>query len=418
MIGRAGARWTGQDLEDCAFVQVGRLVLGDSCQHPAPSLSRCPRICIAKRTHPWKHATQANPNPYQPPPIVAEPELPTDRSPIIPLSQLSLPYNTMPAPDVICVQDLAAHILGAGPSAFGLAALPCPVEITLTIELDPAVVPNDADSMPGLGVNYSSVSKGVYAAVSGRSFANPAAILATAARVPLALEAVTAVDVKAVLPRALLHGVCAYERRFERGGVMGGLRGGFKGLGVNTIIGLHPHERAEKQRLEVDVAVSNVPDGWEHKAFADSAYKVSPPVPFEANSSSSSPARSVPSNPWPIRSRATCCRSRASPSARGYMSLSASRPRSPSRRRVSLSPAHVRTMLPGVACETCRRRQSRRAWPAALRRLRPHPLRRPPAPELSAPASPGSVSSSRSGATWATRSGTCGGRSASSSPAA
>lgn len=182
-------------------------------------------------------------------------------------------------PDVIAVNQLAAHILGAGPSAFGLAALPSPVEITLRIELDPTVVPNDADSMPGLGVNYSSVSKAVYAAVSGESFANPAAILSTAARVPLALEAVKAVEVRAVLPRALLQGTCAYERRYERLGEgrsrEGELRGRVEGMGVTTVIGLHPHERAEKQRLEVDVGVSDVPEGWGHKAFADDTYKVS-----------------------------------------------------------------------------------------------------------------------------------------------
>lgn len=199
-----------------------------------------------------------------------------------------------PMPDVIAVNQLAAHILGAGPSAFGLAALPSPVEITLRIELEDSVVPNDADSMPGLGVNYSSVSKAVYAAVSGKSFANPAAILSTAARVPLALEAVKAVEVRAVLPRALLQGTCAYERRYESLGegrsTQGELRGRVEGMSVTTVIGLHPHERAEKQRLEVDVAVSDVPEGWGHKAFADDAYKVS----SHQLSSSSTKLTSVP----------------------------------------------------------------------------------------------------------------------------
>lgn len=187
----------------------------------------------------------------------------------------------MLSPDLICVNALSAHIAGAGPSAFGLAPLACPVEITLRIELDPSVIPNDADSMPGLGVNYSSVSKAVYAAVSGKAFANPAAILDTAARVPLALEAVKAVDVRATLPRALLHGACSYERRFERragaseGRSEGALTGSVENMGVNTIIGLHPHERAEKQRLELDVAVSDVPADFGHKAFADDAHKVS-----------------------------------------------------------------------------------------------------------------------------------------------
>lgn len=202
-----------------------------------------------------------------------------------------------PSPDVICVNNLSAHILGAGPSAFGLDALPCPVEITLRIELDDSVVPNDADSMPGLGVNYSSVSKAVYAAVSGRSFPNPAAILSTAARVPLALEAVKAVDVRAVLPRALLNGTCAYERRFDRNGSTTGhkgqLNGRVEGLGVNTIIGLHPHERRDRQRLELDVQVSDVPEGWGHRAFADEAYKVSHSTRLRAHDTTS-PLTPVP----------------------------------------------------------------------------------------------------------------------------
>lgn len=175
-------------------------------------------------------------------------------------------------PDVISVNSLTAHIAGAGPSAFDLDPLPCPVEITLRIELDPSVIPNDADSMPGLGVNYSSVSKAVYAAVSGKSFANPAEILNVAAKVPLELQAVKSVDVKATLPRALLQGKCSYERRF--GVQQSPLRCNVDDMALSTVIGLHPHEREEKQRLEADITVDGVEEGWKHKAFADDAYKV------------------------------------------------------------------------------------------------------------------------------------------------
>ncbi|KAL7421054.1 trifunctional dihydropteroate synthetase [Cryptotrichosporon argae] len=181
-------------------------------------------------------------------------------------------------PDQIHIADLSIHLAnGLGPSAFGLTTPPpCPVDVTLEIELLDAVVPGSvgSDTMAGLGVNYSSVSKAVYAALSGpsRTFARPAHLLQEAAKVPLELEAVAAVTVKTGLPRALLHASrVEYAQRFAKKEKGGRLECTIKNLAVATIIGLHPHERQEAQRLEVDIGVQAVEDAFPHKDVADAA---------------------------------------------------------------------------------------------------------------------------------------------------
>jgi dihydroneopterin aldolase/2-amino-4-hydroxy-6-hydroxymethyldihydropteridine diphosphokinase/dihydropteroate synthase len=202
-------------------------------------------------------------------------------------------------PDTITLTNLAVHLpLGAGPSAFGLTPPPpCPLELTVTLSLHAAVVPAsvDADDMGHLGVNYSSVSKAIYAVLAAHTtWPHPAAVLDAAASV-LALPAVQAANVRGRFGRGVLRGdAVVYERVYtcpspplgtaaRHSGAAAPLAPGplgctLENLALATIIGLHPHERAEKQRLGVDVAVAGVPDTWAHKAVADAALEVSPAV--------------------------------------------------------------------------------------------------------------------------------------------
>lgn len=186
--------------------------------------------------------------------------------------------------DTITVQNLVLHVAGGvGPSAFGLAnPPPCPVELDIEIVLHRDVVPHcvEQDEMQGLGVNYSSVSKAVYAALTepGKVWATPAEVMSAAAAVPLELAAVDTVNIRARFPRALLHARAAEYGRAFSAPVLSNphpLSCTLRDIRVACIIGLHPHERAERQRLEVDVGVRGV-DGvhWDHKAVHDEAYKV------------------------------------------------------------------------------------------------------------------------------------------------
>lgn len=187
----------------------------------------------------------------------------------------------MPA-DRISVTALTCHLAqGLGPSAFGLnPPPPCPVELDIDISLAPEVVPHcvDEDDMQGLGVNYSSVSKAVYAAITTRAFARPSELLDVVAAVPLELKAVSSVRVTARLPRALLSAQSAeYARTFTPSSA-GPISCTLRDLRVSCIVGLHPHERAERQRLEADITVTGPGVGseqWSHKAVADASFDVS-----------------------------------------------------------------------------------------------------------------------------------------------
>lgn len=56
----------------------------------------------------------------------------------------------------------------------------------------------------------------------------------------------------------------------------GSLRFIMNDLRAECIVGLHPHERRDKQRVEVDVEVSDVGfKGWDMKMFGDRIYDVS-----------------------------------------------------------------------------------------------------------------------------------------------
>lgn len=190
-------------------------------------------------------------------------------------------------PDRIVINGLACHIPnGVGPSAFGLIpAPPCPLELDVTIDLRPDVVPRcvDEDEMEGLGVNYSSVSKGIYALLTDKSrmWQHPSDLLLAVASVPLLLPAVNGVSVRATMRRGLLQAKAAqYTRYFNctRSGKSssGPMSCTIKDLSVNCVIGLHPHERAERQRLECDISVTHsIEHIWSHKDLADCAYDVS-----------------------------------------------------------------------------------------------------------------------------------------------
>jgi dihydroneopterin aldolase/2-amino-4-hydroxy-6-hydroxymethyldihydropteridine diphosphokinase/dihydropteroate synthase len=183
--------------------------------------------------------------------------------------------------DTISINDLQVHLAnGLGPSAFGLPnPPPCPISLTLNIHLKDGNVSADEDSMIGLGVNYSSVSKQIYALLSDpkRTFSTPSEVLHAAAAVPLGLDAVEAVGVSLELPRALLHAqsvvysaVLSSSGEGEEEMMMK-----IKGLGVVCVIGLHPHERAERQRLEVDLEFKGWAEGEGHRSIANTALTVS-----------------------------------------------------------------------------------------------------------------------------------------------
>jgi dihydroneopterin aldolase/2-amino-4-hydroxy-6-hydroxymethyldihydropteridine diphosphokinase/dihydropteroate synthase len=197
---------------------------------------------------------------------------------IVGSSATYIPFK-MPS-DTITITALSCHLPnGLGPSAFGLSSPPpCPILLTLAIHLDPAVIPLcvSDDTMSGLGVNYSSVSKAVYALMIDpqRTWAGPEEVMEAAAGVPLSLASVISVDVTVELPRALLHADSAtYKASFGYGRTWARSMQ-VKSLRLDCIVGLHPHERGEKQRLDVDLQVEGYEGQVKHKALADAALSV------------------------------------------------------------------------------------------------------------------------------------------------
>jgi dihydroneopterin aldolase/2-amino-4-hydroxy-6-hydroxymethyldihydropteridine diphosphokinase/dihydropteroate synthase len=134
--------------------------------------------------------------------------------------------------------------------------------------------------MSGLGVNYSSVSKSIYALLTrpSRVWSKAEEVLEAVGGVVMAQEAVESVDIKVEVPRGLLHAQSVmYTQSFSTKG-RGEVKMKIKDLRITCVIGLHPHERAENQRLEVDLEL----EGWGgmgHKAFTDYAYSVSVMLP-------------------------------------------------------------------------------------------------------------------------------------------
>lgn len=134
--------------------------------------------------------------------------------------------------------------------------------------------------MASLGVNYSSVSKTIYARLSdpSKKFEKAEEVMEVAAGIALSIECVESVIVRLKLPRAVLHAQeVLYGGTWTRGGVLKNRICEIRDLRVSTVVGLHPHERGEKQRLEVDLKVrfNNGFEGWNHKSFQDLAMDVS-----------------------------------------------------------------------------------------------------------------------------------------------
>ncbi|KAK4689659.1 hypothetical protein P7C73_g453, partial [Tremellales sp. Uapishka_1] len=185
--------------------------------------------------------------------------------------------------DQITITSLTVHLAnGLGPSAFNLSPPPpCPIQLTIKMTLDRSCVPScvSEDSMPALSVNYSSVSKEIYAFLAhpNKTFHTPEEVLDATARLMDPNHGIVGLDVDLELPRSLLvakKGI--YSARWIRNGeglTKSGKQFTLTDLRVNCVIGLHPHERREKQGLEVDAWVEDYGSGWDHKSFADTTYQ-------------------------------------------------------------------------------------------------------------------------------------------------
>ncbi|WVQ97097.1 dihydropteroate synthase [Kwoniella sp. CBS 9459] len=192
------------------------------------------------------------------------------------------------APDSVNLTSLSIHLPnGLGPSAFNLTdpSPPCPVYLSLNIQLRNHSIEDTAcgDSMSGLGVNYSAVSKAIYAlaSASDKRWLDPWQLMEAVASIPLELDDVERVTIKTEMPKALLHADAAvYQATYAKPTpspaelTISDRRCTIRDIRTECLIGLHPHERGEKQRMEADVSVSGVSwKTWGHKAFADEVYK-------------------------------------------------------------------------------------------------------------------------------------------------
>ncbi len=185
--------------------------------------------------------------------------------------------------DTITISNLSVHLPnGLGPSAFNLLPPPpCPALISMDIHLQPDIVPScvEHDAMGGLGVNYSSVSKAVYAALTDAktTFKRAEDVVKAVARVPLAIgkDVVQSVRVAVELPRAVLMAqsvVYAATFVYEQGGEWSCE---IREIRLSCVVGLHPHERQERQRLEVDVSIHGYDIGaWSHRDFTNEVVEV------------------------------------------------------------------------------------------------------------------------------------------------
>ena len=167
------------------------------------------------------------------------------------------------------------------------------------------IVQGDDDTMLGLGVNYSSVVKDIYQMFSAAQQAGAEkrwkghkGLMRDVAAIPLALEAVKGVKVELVLERAALYAesvaYVAYfgaDQRGEQEGQQGQGQGQGEGsrnasmrremssvecrdIKVICVVGLHPYERRERQRLELDLKVQPDLEGLDTKALIGAAVEV------------------------------------------------------------------------------------------------------------------------------------------------
>lgn len=198
-------------------------------------------------------------------------------------------------PDCIVIPDLSIHLAtGLGPSysAFSLPTPPpCAIILKLRIDLHDGIIQGDDDTMLGLGVNYSTVNKQIYAMVSecaamgaAKRWNGHEGLMRDVAAIPLALEAVKGVQVGLVLDRASLYAKCveytayfdASEQRQEVQRSTGsGSSVQCKDIDVMCIIGLHPHERQARQRLVCDLKVEPDIPGLSTHGLVSDAVEVS-----------------------------------------------------------------------------------------------------------------------------------------------
>lgn len=144
-------------------------------------------------------------------------------------------------------------------------------------------------------MNYSSVTKAIYASTteSSRSFAKPLELVREVAKVVFKVggDAVRSVRIEVDLPRAVLMAQSvAYSASSEIGDdeVEGKVWScEIRDLRLSCLIGLHEHERREKQRLGVDVEVQGFDqEVWNHRAFTNEVVEVCRSIPLVSEKAS------------------------------------------------------------------------------------------------------------------------------------
>lgn len=224
-------------------------------------------------------------------------------------TQRDKPTPTMPSQSSIGIDKLYIPLPhGIGLSAFSLECQPCYILLTLTCHLKPECLQPSASNgglsddwdCLGIGksVNYSALGKTLYSAL-GAEQGEGVSSLSDLARVAAEITAgdyaasLKGIDVVVERPKALLFSdsVDAY-RRFRVKILEDGRhiledeahKLVIQDLRVDAIIGLHPHEREEAQRLAVDIEVDmmRMPVellqsryGFDYKTLGRFAYEVS-----------------------------------------------------------------------------------------------------------------------------------------------
>lgn len=227
--------------------------------------------------------------------------------------------STSPSASIGITNLLITLPHGLGLSAFSLPAQPCTILLSLTCHLKPACLrPSDTngglrDDWDALGigksVNYSALGKTLGAVLgdpdADAEIASLAGIARRAAEVAARAgdyaHSLERIDVTVVRPKAVLFAdSVSVERRFrvrvvppEQGAAAADADAELeeeshalviRDIRVDAVIGLHPHEREEQQRLVVDVELDmrGVPRalvedrlGFDYKAFGKLAYEVS-----------------------------------------------------------------------------------------------------------------------------------------------
>ena len=198
------------------------------------------------------------------------------------------------AADKIHINNLQLQLPnGLGSSAFSLhPAPPCPASLSLTVTLSPDVIPSCVanDTQCGLGVDYSSLSKGIQRLTLEKNWDGPHELLMAVGEKVIENEVIEGVEVQLVLPRAsLIAQSIGYSATFmafsskvttpksgpRRPATGTQWTGHIRGIRCMTIVGLRDYERKEKQWLEVDVMVKDYEQSsWDHLSFSKTVLQV------------------------------------------------------------------------------------------------------------------------------------------------